>query len=153
MAQNNFKQCFLRVRGSKSFPLSRMHLNGFCRGGLVISHLKDSDDREEKQKEKTNRPLQFPWVDFLRDESFWSLSYPVLLQPESQVSLVQDADPQAGWGVTASWRLNPQAGQGMSTFWDSWTGVGYPQGLHCDQCWVGLRGCNFNSLPVHHRWE
>ena len=25
--------------------------------GLVISHLKDSDDREEKKKEKTNRTL------------------------------------------------------------------------------------------------
>ena len=24
--------------------------------GLVISHLKDSDDREEKKKEKTNKP-------------------------------------------------------------------------------------------------
>ena len=24
--------------------------------GLVISHLKDSDDREEKKKEKSNRP-------------------------------------------------------------------------------------------------
>ena len=46
----------------------------------------------------------FPRVDFLKGESFWSLSYPVLLQPESQASLDQGADPQAGWGVTASWR-------------------------------------------------
>ena len=38
---------------------------------------------------------------------FWSLSYPVLLQPESWEFLGQGADPQAGWGVTASWRLNP----------------------------------------------
>ena len=40
--------------------------------------------------------LLFSWVDFLRGESFWSLSYPVLLQPESQASLSQDAHPQAG---------------------------------------------------------
>jgi hypothetical protein len=32
--------------------------------------LKDSDDREEKKKEKLIGLLQFPWVDFLRGESF-----------------------------------------------------------------------------------
>ena len=46
--------------------------------------------------------LLFPWVDFLRGESVWSVSYPVLLQPESQASLGQGADAQAGLGVTAS---------------------------------------------------
>ena len=40
--------------------------------------------------------LQISWVDFLRGESFCSLPYPVLLQPESQASLGQGADPQAG---------------------------------------------------------
>ena len=54
--------------------------------------------------------LLFPWVDFLRGGSFWDLSYPVLLQPKSQASLGQGADPQASWGVTVSWRSNPQAG-------------------------------------------
>ena len=113
-----------------------------------------------KEKEKNLIGfLQFPWVDFLRGESFWSLSYSVLLQPESQG---QSADPQAGWGVTASWRSNPWAGRGRSasqelgpwagrgrlTSWDPRTGVGCTEGLQCDQCWVGLRGCNFNSLPV-----
>ena len=43
------------------------HLSG---SGLVTSHLKDSDDREEKKKEKITGLLQFPWVDFLRGESF-----------------------------------------------------------------------------------
>ena len=95
--------------------------------------MKDSDDREEKKKEKkTNRSPSIS----MGGESFWNLSYPILLQPESQVSLGQDADPQASWGVTASWRSNSQAGQGrsasrelgpwasrgMSTFWDPWTG-------------------------------
>ena len=27
-------------------------------------------------------------------------------------------------------------------------GVGRPQGLQHDQCWVGLRGCNLNALLV-----
>ena len=66
-----------------------------------------SDDWEEKKKEKkTNRPSVFIG-DFLRCESFWSLSYPVLLHPDIQESLGQGADPQAGWGVTVSWRSNP----------------------------------------------
>ena len=34
--------------------------------GLVISHLKDSDDREKKKK--LIGLLQCPWVDFLRGE-------------------------------------------------------------------------------------
>ena len=47
----------------------------------------------EKKKKKTNRPLS---ISIFRGESFWSLSYPVLLQPESQASPGQGADPQAG---------------------------------------------------------
>ena len=39
--------------------------------------------------------LLFAWVDFFRGESLWSLSYPVLLPPESQASRGQGADPQA----------------------------------------------------------
>ena len=58
--------------------------------------------------------LPFLRVDFLRGESFWSLSYPVLLQPESQVSPGQGGDPQAGWGMTTSWRSNPRASWGIS---------------------------------------
>jgi len=38
--------------------------------GVVISHLKDSHDREEKEKKKLIGLLPFPWVDFLRGESF-----------------------------------------------------------------------------------
>ena len=44
--------------------------------GLVISHLKDSDDREgkkkkrEREREKQIGFLQFPWVDFVKGESF-----------------------------------------------------------------------------------
>ena len=84
----------------------------------------------------TNRLPSISMVDFLRGESYWSLSYPVLLQPKSGASPGQGADPQAGWGVIASWRSNPQtgrgisasrelgpwAGQGMSTSWILWTG-------------------------------
>ena len=44
---------------------SQGHLLG---SELVISHLKDSDDGEEKKK--LIGLLQFPWVDFLRGESF-----------------------------------------------------------------------------------
>ena len=43
------------------------HLLG---SGLVISHLKDSHDREEKKKRKRIGLLQFSWVDFPRGESF-----------------------------------------------------------------------------------
>ena len=84
-------------------------------------------------------------MDFLRDESFWTLFYSVLLQPESWASLGQGADPQAGWGMTTSWRSNtragkgmstsqelgPSAGQGVSTSWDPWAG-GSPSRLRCD---------------------
>ena len=130
------------VTGSNNFQLSRTYVlasqGHLLRSGLVISHLKDSNDSEEKKKEKKKLIglLLFPLVDFLRDESFWSLLYPVLLQPESQVSLDQVAYPQAGWDVTASWRANPRAGQGRSasqelgswagwgmfTSWDPWNG-------------------------------
>ena len=41
---------------------------------MVISHLKDGDEREEKKIEKKKKNLiglfLFPWVDFLRGESF-----------------------------------------------------------------------------------
>ena len=46
---------------------SQGHLPG---SGLVIPHLKDSHDREENEKKKLTVLLQFPWVDFLRGESF-----------------------------------------------------------------------------------
>ena len=49
-----------------------------------------------------------------------SSSYPELLQPESQASPGQGADPQAGRGVTASRELGPWAGRGVTTSWDPW---------------------------------
>ena len=78
----------------------------------------------------------FPWVDFLRGESFWSLYYPVLLQTESRASLSQGEDPKAGCGAITSWNSNPLAGRGMLTsqelgpwedqamsiLWDPWSG-------------------------------
>ena len=36
----------------------------------------------------------------------------------------------------------------MLISWDPQSGVGHPRGLQHDQCWVGLKGCNFNSLTV-----
>ena len=48
---------------------------------------------EKGKKKKPIVLLLFLWVDFLRGESFWSLSYSVLLQPESRVSPGQGADP------------------------------------------------------------
>ena len=51
--------------------------------------------KKERKKEKLIGLLQFPWVDFLRGESFLDLFYPILLQPGSQASLVQNVDPQA----------------------------------------------------------
>ena len=75
--------------------------------------------------------LLFSWVGLLSGESFLSLSYPVLLQPDSQVSPGEGADPQVGSGMTASWRSNPQAGRVISTSWDPWTG-GSPSRLRHD---------------------
>ena len=82
-------------------------------------------------------------MDFLRGESFWSLSYPVLLQPESQASLGQGADPQGGWAVRASWRLNLDRSRQVGllrigslgklrhvNLWVSWTGRS-PSRLRC----------------------
>ena len=51
-------------------------------------------------------------------ESFWSLSYPILLKPESQASPGQGIDLQAGWDMTASWRWTIQAGWGRSASWE-----------------------------------
>ena len=60
MALKNCKRLLLRVKRIKQLPVvkdaSQGHLSG---SGLVISHLKDSHDREEKKKKKkkkTNRP-------------------------------------------------------------------------------------------------
>ena len=98
-----------------------------------------------RKGKKTNRPPSILWVDFLSGESLWSLSYPVMLQPESWASPSQGADPQAGWNMTAPWRSNPWAGwsrsasqklgpwagRGMSTSLDPWTG-GSLSRLRCD---------------------
>ena len=57
----------LEDQTASSYPASQGHLSG---SGLVISHLKDSHDREEKKKRKRIGLLQFSWVDFPRGESF-----------------------------------------------------------------------------------
>ena len=68
MALKNCKRLLLRVKRIKQLSVvkdaSQGHLSG---SGLVISHLKDSDDREEKKK--LRGLLLFPRVDFLRGES------------------------------------------------------------------------------------
>ena len=47
---------------------SQGHLLG---SGLIISYLKDSDDRKEKEKKEENlKRTPILWVDFLRGESF-----------------------------------------------------------------------------------
>ena len=90
-----------------------LHLKSICWGvdWLFLIWKTAMTARKRKKKKKLIGLLLFPFVDFLRDESFWKLFYPVLLQPESQTSLDQVAYPQAGWDVTASWRLNPRAGR------------------------------------------
>ena len=58
--------------------------------------------------------------------------------------------PQAG-GSLSRLRGNNLLGTGSlgrSTSWDPQAGVGHPQGLQHDQCWVGLSGCNLNLLLV-----
>ena len=78
---------------------------------------------KEKRKKKKKASFNFHGWTSLGESLFEALSYPVLLQPESQASPGQGSDPQAGWGVTASWRSNlwelgPWAGWGMLTSWD-----------------------------------
>ena len=134
MTQKNFKRLLFRVKRSNSFQLSKMHLKGICwEVDWLFTIWKTVMTGRKRKKKKLIGLLQFPWVDFLRGKSFWNLSYSVLLQPESRG---QGADPQEGWGVTASWRSNPWAGRGMlaswelgpwasrgmSTSWDPWTG-------------------------------
>ena len=143
-----------RILSNFSLRLEDWTASGYLKGasqgcllgsGLVISYLKkDSDDREGKKKKRVGL-LLFLRVDFLRGESFWNVSYQVLLQPESQASPGQGADPQTGWDMTASWRSNPQAGRGMSasqklgpwagrdmsTSWNPWIGRSLSR-LRCD---------------------
>ena len=89
------------------------------------------------REKKANRLLLFYWWTSL-GVSFWSLSYPVLLQPESQTYPGQGADPPAGWGMTVFLRWNLWSGRGRSTSWGPLTGVEYPQGLQHDHYWVGF---------------
>ena len=50
------------------------HLLG---SGLVISSLKDSDEREERKRKKILTGIfLLPWVDFFRGESFFKLILP-----------------------------------------------------------------------------
>ena len=120
------------------------------------------------REKKANRLLLFyGWTSL--GVSFWSLSYPVLLQPESQTYPGQGADPPAGWGMTVFLRWNLWSGRGRSTSWGPLTGVEYPQGLQHDHYWVGFSSVQFSSvaqscptlcdpmnrstpgLPVHHK--
>ena len=139
VAQKTFKRLLLRVRGSNSFQFSRMHLKGvywemdwlFPIWKTVMTGRKR---KKKKEKQKTpNRPPSILWVDFLMGESFWSLSYPILLKPESQASPGQGIDLQAGWDMTASWRWTIQAGWGRSASWElcAWA---------VEACWPGTPG-------------
>ena len=120
------------------------------------------------REKKANRLLLFyGWTSL--GVSFWSLSYQVLLQPESQTYPGQGADPPAGWGMTVFLRWNLWSGRGRSTSWGPLTGVEYPQGLQHDHYWVGFSSVQFSSvaqscptlcdpmnrstpgLPVHHK--
>ena len=86
---------------------------------------------KEKKRKKKKRIglLQFQWVDFLRGESFWSLSYPVLLQPESQVSRFRVHIPRQAeaWQPQGDWiPRQAEAGRppGTPGLVDPWTGWG-----------------------------
>ena len=100
-----------------------------------------------------NLRARSPWVRVQIPQASWGMT------------VSWKSNPWAGQGMSASWdpwtggslsrlrcdnlsRIRSQAGQGRLTSWDSRTGIGHPQGLQHDQCQVGLRGCNFNSLPV-----
>ena len=102
---------FSRIRGLNNFQLSRRHLKGVS---LEVDWLfpiwKTVMTGKEKKKKKREREkqigfLQFPWVDFIKGESFWSLSYPILLQPESQESPGHSADPRQAeaWQPPGDW--------------------------------------------------
>ena len=119
MAQKNFKWLLLRVRGSNSFQLSRMHLKGVCWevGCLFPIWNTVMTGRKRKTNKLTNRPLYFMgaltlgWV-FLK-----------LILP-STVATWEPGIPRSGctspasWGMIASWRLNQWAGWGMSASWE-----------------------------------
>ena len=124
--------------------------------------------------------LLLPWVDFLRGESFFKLILPSTVatwepgihgsgwrspgrlrhdprdQIPRQVETCQPpgtpglADPWAG--VTKFWRPDPRQVKASRPPGTPELGVGHPQDLQCDQCWVGLRGCNLKSLLICPLW-
>ena len=158
VAQKNFKRLLLRIRGSNSFQLSRIHLKDICQEADGLFPIWKTVMTGKKIKKKNLIGLlQFPWVDFLRGESFWNVSYPVLLQPESLASLGQGADPQASWGMTASWRVNPWAGQGMSASQelDPWEGRGMlpSWGPWTGECPSRMRHDNLSRTRSLGRWR
>ena len=89
VAQKNFKWLLLRIRRINNFQLSRMHLKGICWevDSLFPIWKTVMPERKRKKEEKPNR-TPILWVDFLRGESFWSLSYSVLFQPRARHLLV-----------------------------------------------------------------
>ena len=83
-----------------------MHLKNICwEVDWLFSIGKTVMTGEKREKKKTNCLLLFPWVDFLRGESFWSLSYQVLLQSESQESWVRVQIPRQAeaWQPPGDW--------------------------------------------------
>ena len=105
VAQKNFKW-LLRIRGMNNFQLSRMHLKGICWevDSLFPIWKTVMPERKRIKEEKPNR-TPILWVDFLRGESFWSLSYSVLLQLRARHLLVRVQIPRllGMWQPSGDW--------------------------------------------------
>ena len=87
MAQKNFKW-LLRVKRIEQLPVSRVHLKGICwEVDWLFPIWKTVITERKRKKKKLIGLLQFPWLDFLRSEFFWRLSYQDCcnLQPEPGV--------------------------------------------------------------------
>ena len=125
-----------------------MHLKGVCwEVDWLFPIWKTFMTGRKRKRRKLIGLLQFSWVDFLRGESFWILSYPVLLQPESNLRCPQvrvqiprqaEAWQPAGdripkqvevWWPPKNWV--PGQVKVWMTSWDPWTGRS-PSRLRCD---------------------
>ena len=152
VAQKNFKRLLLRVRGSNSFQLSRMHLKGVCQEVDWLFPIWNTVMTGREKKKKLIGLLLFYWWTFLGVSLSEAYHTQYCYNLRVRCTWGQGADPQAGWGVTVLLRSNLWAGRSRSTSWDPLTGVGHPQGLQHHHCWVGLRGCNLNSLLFCPPW-